>query len=123
MHRVGRTARAGRSGTSYSFVTQYNVDVFKHIENNVMKKKKKKEKNDEESDEEKRKRQKKKKDEKDKSSDDYYDSDSDTDTNSDEEDNKNNRMEEYKIDKSEIELYTPSVLKAEREAILVFLFL
>jgi ATP-dependent RNA helicase DDX47/RRP3 len=32
VHRVGRTARAGRSGRSISFVTQYDVEVFQKIE-------------------------------------------------------------------------------------------
>ena len=32
IHRVGRTARAGRSGTAINFVTQYDVEVFQRIE-------------------------------------------------------------------------------------------
>ncbi|KAK9813201.1 hypothetical protein WJX72_010498 [[Myrmecia] bisecta] len=32
VHRVGRTARAGRSGWSLSFVTQYDVDLVQKIE-------------------------------------------------------------------------------------------
>ena len=32
VHRVGRTARAGRMGTSITFVTQYDVEMFKRIE-------------------------------------------------------------------------------------------
>lgn len=33
VHRVGRTARAGKSGKSISFVTQYDVEVWLRIEN------------------------------------------------------------------------------------------
>uniref|UniRef100_T1JH31 RNA helicase n=1 Tax=Strigamia maritima TaxID=126957 RepID=T1JH31_STRMM len=33
IHRVGRTARAGRAGRSITFVTQYNVELFQRIEN------------------------------------------------------------------------------------------
>lgn len=32
IHRVGRTARAGRSGKSVTFVTQYDVEVYQRIE-------------------------------------------------------------------------------------------
>ncbi|KCV69177.1 hypothetical protein, variant [Fonticula alba] len=32
VHRVGRTARAGRSGKSITFVTQYDVEAFQRIE-------------------------------------------------------------------------------------------
>ena len=32
MHRVGRTARAGRGGSSLTFVTQYDVDLILAIE-------------------------------------------------------------------------------------------
>ena len=32
MHRVGRTARAGRSGWSLSFVTQHDVELVHKIE-------------------------------------------------------------------------------------------
>jgi ATP-dependent RNA helicase DDX47/RRP3 len=32
VHRVGRTARAGRSGNAVTFVTQYDVETFKRIE-------------------------------------------------------------------------------------------
>ena len=32
MHRVGRTARAGRNGRAVNFVTQYDVELFQRIE-------------------------------------------------------------------------------------------
>lgn len=32
IHRVGRTARAGRSGKSITLVTQYDVELFQRIE-------------------------------------------------------------------------------------------
>ncbi|MGH0189770.1 UNVERIFIED_CONTAM: hypothetical protein FKN15_038418 [Acipenser sinensis] len=32
IHRVGRTARAGRSGKSITFVSQYDVELFQRIE-------------------------------------------------------------------------------------------
>ncbi|KAF9438317.1 ribosomal RNA processing protein [Entomortierella beljakovae] len=32
IHRVGRTARAGRSGKSFTFLTQYDVEVYQRIE-------------------------------------------------------------------------------------------
>lgn len=32
IHRVGRTARAGRSGKSLTIVTQYDVELFQRIE-------------------------------------------------------------------------------------------
>ncbi|KMZ57325.1 DEAD-box ATP-dependent RNA helicase 10 [Zostera marina] len=37
-HRVGRTARAGRSGMALSLVNQYEVEWFRHIENRIEKK-------------------------------------------------------------------------------------
>ncbi|CAO2822476.1 unnamed protein product [Amaranthus hypochondriacus] len=38
IHRVGRTARAGRSGVSISLVNQYELEYFIHIENLIGKK-------------------------------------------------------------------------------------
>ena len=38
IHRVGRTARAGRSGRSVSFVTQYEVELYQRIEHLIGKK-------------------------------------------------------------------------------------
>jgi ATP-dependent RNA helicase DDX47/RRP3 len=38
IHRVGRTARAGKSGTAVSFVTQYDVETWLRIENALEKK-------------------------------------------------------------------------------------
>jgi ATP-dependent RNA helicase DDX47/RRP3 len=38
IHRVGRTARAGKSGTAISFVTQYVVETWLRIENALKKK-------------------------------------------------------------------------------------
>lgn len=38
IHRVGRTARAGRSGRSITFVTQYDVELFQRIETLIGKK-------------------------------------------------------------------------------------
>ena len=32
IHRVGRTARAGRAGKSITFVTQYDIELFQRIE-------------------------------------------------------------------------------------------
>lgn len=38
IHRVGRTARAGRSGKSITFVTQYDVELYQRIEALIEKK-------------------------------------------------------------------------------------
>ncbi|KAL2914190.1 ribosomal RNA processing protein [Polyrhizophydium stewartii] len=38
IHRVGRTARAGRSGKSITFVTQYDVEWYQRIEHAIQKK-------------------------------------------------------------------------------------
>lgn len=38
VHRVGRTARAGRSGRSLTLVTQYDVEIFQKIEHLIEKK-------------------------------------------------------------------------------------
>ena len=38
VHRVGRTARAGRSGRAISVVTQYDVELFQKIEHLINKK-------------------------------------------------------------------------------------
>lgn len=37
LHRVGRTARAGRSGAAYTFVTQYDAELFMAIEDHINK--------------------------------------------------------------------------------------
>jgi ATP-dependent RNA helicase DDX47/RRP3 len=38
IHRVGRTARAGRSGKSITFVTQYDVELIQRIEKDLERK-------------------------------------------------------------------------------------
>ncbi len=37
IHRVGRTARAGRGGTAITIVTQYDVPLMHKIENKISK--------------------------------------------------------------------------------------
>lgn len=48
IHRVGRTARAGRSGIAVTFVTQYDVELYQRIEHLIGKKLPKYETKDEE---------------------------------------------------------------------------
>merc|ERR1712100_267165 len=38
VHRVGRTARAGRSGRAITFVTQYDVEMYQRVESHIQKK-------------------------------------------------------------------------------------
>lgn len=38
VHRVGRTARAGRAGRSLSIITQYDVELVQRIEHLIEKK-------------------------------------------------------------------------------------
>ena len=38
MHRVGRTARAGKTGRAITLVTQYDVEIFQKIETLIGKK-------------------------------------------------------------------------------------
>ncbi|VDO59417.1 unnamed protein product [Onchocerca flexuosa] len=38
VHRVGRTARAGRSGIAVTFVTQYDIEMYQRIERLIGKK-------------------------------------------------------------------------------------
>ncbi len=38
IHRVGRTARAGRSGKSVTFVTQYDVELIQRVEKDLERK-------------------------------------------------------------------------------------
>jgi ATP-dependent RNA helicase DDX47/RRP3 len=38
VHRVGRTARAGRAGKSVTLVTQYDVEILQRIESHIGKK-------------------------------------------------------------------------------------
>lgn len=35
VHRVGRTARAGKSGISITVVTQYDVEIYQNVESNL----------------------------------------------------------------------------------------
>ena len=38
IHRVGRTARAGKSGKSITFVSQYDIELYQRIEHLIKKK-------------------------------------------------------------------------------------
>ena len=38
IHRVGRTARAGRSGKAITFVSQYDIELYQRIEQLIGKK-------------------------------------------------------------------------------------
>jgi ATP-dependent RNA helicase DDX47/RRP3 len=35
IHRVGRTARAGKSGISITVITQYDVEIYQNVESNL----------------------------------------------------------------------------------------